>query len=247
MLCRVHRQPSTRLSIKKNADGGVDLAALPFLASPNRIRFRRGRSLLSTPKTHTERLLKHNPESIFRAPHRQADDDLADSLRKHPTPIPTTGTGQVTATGAEGAYDFFEEPVEKDEYAPSAGIGDKESDRTSGGSSSHPKGSDDYARSDPLPPLRPVPTTPSSSSGASFRPGEEGVSRKSGHTGSNFLLHMRSNSSHSGGDPDHHGSSRLRPSLGWELAHLLHVCLGRYLEPGGPSPGVSLRVLCLTA
>lgn len=28
-------------------------------------------------------------------------------------------------------------------------------------------------------------------------------------------------------------------SLGWELAHLLHVCLGQYLKPGGASPGVS--------
>lgn len=36
------------------------------------------------------------------------------------------------------------------------------------------------------------------------------------------------------------GTTRLHSSLGWELAHLLHVCLGDYIKPGGPSPGVSL-------
>lgn len=35
------------------------------------------------------------------------------------------------------------------------------------------------------------------------------------------------------------GTTSLHSSLGWELAHLLHVCLGHYIKPGGPSPGVS--------
>eukprot|EP00752_Nemacystus_decipiens_P013810 g12260.t1 len=32
-------------------------------------------------------------------------------------------------------------------------------------------------------------------------------------------------------------TTSLHSSLGWELAHLLHVCLGNYIKPGGGSPG----------
>lgn len=37
---------------------------------------------------------------------------------------------------------------------------------------------------------------------------------------------------------DGHQIPPLHSSLGWELAHLLHVCLGQYIKPGGASPEV---------
>lgn len=50
---------------------------------------------------------------------------------------------------------------------------------------------------------------------------------------SRHYLHRHERLPSRGRNSGHHGS------LGSELAHLLHVCLGHYLEPGGASPGVS--------
>ena len=73
------------------------------------------------------------------------------------------------------------------------------------------------------------PPTARSQSGA-----EEGVRGRS-LSRTSFLHRLDSSSSYDRASTHH-------SSLGWELAHLLHVCLGHYLEPGGASPGVGAFV-----
>ncbi|CAM9267702.1 unnamed protein product, partial [Hapterophycus canaliculatus] len=175
-------------------------------------------------------------QGTFPSPRQQAaDDDLADSMRKSPAPIPAAGTRKAPAMRAEGTSKLLEEPAEKYEYVAPTGGKDEERGKANGGSHSQYEGSHDCARLDSLKALNSVSIT-RSRSGSSFGP-EEHEGSESEHTGENFILHMGANSNISGRNPHHEGSSKLRTSLGWELAHLLHVCLGRYLEPGGPSPG----------
>lgn len=64
---------------------------------------------------------------------------------------------------------------------------------------------------------------------------DESLSGASGHDPHNRSVSRR----YLPGDEEGTTRTMLHSSLGWELAHLLHVCLGRYIKPEGPSPGVS--------
>lgn len=125
----------------------------------------------------------------------QADDEHADSLRKHPTSC--TSRGSKSASTAGGANDHFEEPVEM-----LGGEGEADDGMSEG---------------------------TQSESGCSVRMGENGGGggKKGRAVSSQFL------------PEDDDSASAVHSSLGWELAHILHVCLGQYLKPGGASPGVS--------
>lgn len=125
----------------------------------------------------------------------QADDEHADSLRKHPVPASSRFPKNASAGGA---CDFFEEPVEA--------LGTE--------------------REDSLSERGNTCRTMSEVSSASLVE-EKIVGNSLGLTGSPLYL------------PEDDRISKLHSSLGWELAHLLHVCLGHYLKPGGASPGVS--------
>lgn len=239
-LCRATFQPSTPHCIHIRRQSSLRYSRVCRSALPS---FRlQSRIFTALNIRNKSRVISKTYERNFRTLHHQADDDLADSLRNHPGPIPSAGASQATVVAAEGAYDFFEESVENDEYVASTGVLENRSDQTNGGSKSKSQDeeNDGCARSDSLPKLRPDSVTRSR---PSCVPEEEGSGNESRHIESNFVLHTGANSSIPRGDPDHQGSLRLGTSLGWEVAHLLHVCLGRYLESGGPSPGVSYIVL----
>lgn len=77
--------------------------------------------------------------------------------------------------------------------------------------------------------------------GSPARPGNASKTHSSPHEEEEFRGRAASSSKPYPDLPSDGRRSGALTSVGWEVAHLLHVCLGRYLEPGGPSPGVRYK------
>ncbi|CAB1108279.1 unnamed protein product [Ectocarpus sp. CCAP 1310/34] len=165
-------------------------------------------------------------QDVFPSPRRQAaDDDYADSLLKHSASM-SPRSPKNTFSGSGGESDFFEEPIET---GGTDMIVDETLSWLAGGNNNDEGGKDDKNGEDGHNiaggnPARPV----------------GNVSRTHSNLNEEEDLRCRSLSS-SKPYPDLPSDGRRSGALtstGWEVAHLLHVCLGRYLQPGGPSPGV---------
>ncbi|CAM9108718.1 unnamed protein product, partial [Ectocarpus sp. 8 AP-2014] len=164
-------------------------------------------------------------QDVFPSPRRQAaDDDYADSMLKHSASM-SPRSPKNTFSGSGGASDFFEEPVE-------TGRTDMIMDETlswlAGGNNNDEGGEDDENDDDGH----------NTAGGNPARP-VGNVSRTHSNLDEEDELRGRclSSSKPYTDLPSDGRRSGALTSVGWEVAHLLHVCLGRYLQPGGPSPG----------
>lgn len=131
-----------------------------------------------------------------------------------------------TFSGSGGASDFFEEP---DETGGTDMIMDETLSWLAGGNNNDGGGEDDENDDDGH----------NTAGGNPARP-VGNVSRTHSNLNEEDELRGRSLSSlkpYTDLPSDGRRSGALT-SVGWEVAHLLHVCLGRYLQPGGPSPRV---------